>query len=153
MMGCRQQQAFVYETHTACSGNRCSLQATSHRSLLLSFISAHHPACHYTPDISISTAMFKFGSKRDLRSDMKCSIRMLNENEVLESVEFSVRRLLVSASFPPFPPPGLLVLLSLVPQSLSFLFLSGLCDCCCCHNLCFVVVLLTLILLVVVSHF
>ena len=34
--------------------------------------------------------MFKFGSKRDLRSDLKCTIRLLNENEVLQSVEFAV---------------------------------------------------------------
>lgn len=34
--------------------------------------------------------MFKFGSRRDLRSELKCSIRLLYENEVLESVEFAV---------------------------------------------------------------
>ena len=35
--------------------------------------------------------MFKFGSKRDLRADSyKCTIRLLNENEVLDDVEFTV---------------------------------------------------------------
>lgn len=35
--------------------------------------------------------MFKFGSKRDLRSDQnKCSIKLLHDNEILENVEFEV---------------------------------------------------------------
>lgn len=35
--------------------------------------------------------MFKFGSKRDLRADtFKCTVRLLNENEVLDEVEFNV---------------------------------------------------------------
>ena len=45
------------------------------------------PFCLYLT----AAAMFKFASKRDLRSDLRCSIRLLNENEVLESVEFAVR--------------------------------------------------------------
>lgn len=37
--------------------------------------------------------MFRFGSKRDLRADSyKCTIRLLNENEVLDEVEFKVSK-------------------------------------------------------------
>jgi len=35
--------------------------------------------------------MFRFGSKRDLRSDQsKCTIKLLHDKEILENVDFEV---------------------------------------------------------------
>ena len=39
------------------------------------------------------SSMFRFGSKRDLRGDQhKCSIKLLHDNEVLDNVDFEVRK-------------------------------------------------------------
>ena len=51
---------------------------------------------------AMALSLLKFGSKRDLRSDFRCNIKLLNENEVLEGIEFPVSIIFTpeNASFP-----------------------------------------------------
>lgn len=50
-----------------------------------------HPGVYTSRAMALS--LLKFGSKRDLRSEFRCNIKLLNENEVLEGIEFPVSTL------------------------------------------------------------